>query len=69
MRPKVDAKYKRDTIIGIKVDKTTKAKIEYIAAASGDRTSTYLFNLITDHINQYTKMTKTNWDIELEGTK
>lgn len=65
MRPKVDEKAKRGTIIGIKVDKTTKAKIEYIAAADGTPVSTYLFNLITEHIEQYTKMTKTNWDEEL----
>ena len=65
MRPKVDEKVKRGTIIGIKVDKTTKAKIEYIAAADDTPVSTYLFNLITEHIDQYTKMTKTNWDEEL----
>lgn len=65
MRPKVDEKSKRGTIIGIKVDKTTKAKIEYIAGADGTSVSTYLFNLITEHIEQYTKMTKTNWEEEL----
>lgn len=65
MRPKVDAKVKRGTIIGIKADKTTKAKIDYIAAAAGEPTSTYLFNLITAHIEQYSKMTKINWDEEL----
>ena len=65
MRPKVKEENKRASIIGIKVDKLTKAKIEYIAKASGDPTSTYLFNLITDHIEQYTRMTKTNWDEEL----
>lgn len=65
MRPRVDEKAKRGTIIGIKADKTTKAKIDYIAAAAGDKTSTYLFNLITAHIDQYTKMTKINWDEEL----
>lgn len=65
MRPKVDANAKRGTIIGIKADKTTKAKIDYIAAAAGEPTSTYLFNLITAHIEQYSKMTKINWDEEL----
>lgn len=69
MRPRVEDKYKRDTIIGIKVDKATKAKIDYIAKASAEPTSTYLFNLITEHINQYTRMTKTNWDTELEDIK
>lgn len=65
MRPKVNESEKRGTIIGIKVDKLTKAKIDYIAKADGETTSTYLFNLITAHIDQYTRMTRTNWDEEL----
>lgn len=69
MRPKVSEDKKRTSLIGIKIDKLTKAKIEYIAAASGDKTSTYLFNLITEHIDQYTRMTKTNWDKELMEDK
>ena len=66
MRPKVNESQKRGTIIGIKVDKATKAKIDYIAKADGETTSTYLFNLITQHIDQYTKMTKTNWNEEFK---
>ena len=66
MRPKVDEQVKRGTIIGVKTDKLTKAKIEYIAGAEGVKTSTYIFNLITEHINQYTKMTKIKWDEELK---
>lgn len=71
MRAKVSENEKRGTIIGIKVDKMTKAKIEYIAKADGKPTSTYLFNLITEHIDQYTRMTRTKWDEELneEGWK
>lgn len=65
MRPKVSETEKRGTIIGIKVDKQTKAKIDYIAKADGETTSTYLFNLITAHIDQYTRMTRTKWDEEL----
>lgn len=65
MRPKVSESEKRGTIIGIKVDKLTKAKIDYIAKADGDTTSTYLFNLITAHIDQYTRMSKIKWDEEL----
>lgn len=67
MRPRVEAEAKRGTIIGIKVDKATKAKIDYIASAAGDTTSTYLFNLITEHIDQYTRMTKINWKAEFES--
>lgn len=66
MRPRVEEQAKRNTIIGIKADKTTKAKIEYIAAAAGEPTSTYIFNLITANIEQFTKMTKINWDEELQ---
>ena len=71
MRPKVNETQKRGTIIGIKADKTTKAKIEYIAAYAGEPTSTYIFNLITEHIEQFTKMTHIEWDKELkeEGRK
>lgn len=65
MRPRVNEREKRGTIIGIKADKQTKAKIDYIAKAAGETTSTYIFNLITQHIDQYTKMTKTNWAEEL----
>lgn len=65
MRPKVSESTKRGTIIGIKADKLTKAKIDYIARAAGETTSTYLFNLMTQHIDQYTRMTKTNWEEEL----
>ncbi|MBR2075376.1 MAG: hypothetical protein IJ977_09025 [Fibrobacter sp.] len=65
MRPKVSESEKRGTIIGIKVDKLTKAKIDYIAKADGDTTSTYLFNLITAHIDQYTRISKIKWDEEL----
>lgn len=65
MRPKISPEKKRNIMIGVKVDKLTKAKIDYIAEASGEPTSTYIFNLITDCINQYTKMTKIKWEEEL----
>lgn len=67
MRPKVKPEAKRDTMIGIKVNKETKEKIDYIADAAGEATSTYIFNLINEHIEQYSKMTKINWENELRG--
>lgn len=67
MRPKVDQEKKRGTMIGVKVDKLTKAKIDYIADAAGEPTSTYIFNLITEKINQYTKDTKIKWEEELNA--
>ena len=65
MRPKVDIEKKRDILIGVKVDKTTKAKIDYIAKREGDATSTYIFNLINDHIKQYTQYARIKWEEEL----
>ena len=65
MRQKVSETKKRGTIIGIKADKTTKAKIDYIAKREGDPTSTYLYNLITKHIEEYGKIAKINWEKDI----
>lgn len=62
MRRKLPTNIKRRKMIGLKVDEKTKKQIDYIAKANGDTTSTYIFNLITEHITQYTKMTKIKWD-------
>lgn len=62
MRKKLPSDKKRRILIGCKVDEKTKKQIDYIAEANGDTTSTYIFNLISDHIAQYTKMTRINWD-------
>lgn len=65
MRQKLDATSKRKHIIGVKVDEITKKKIEYIADSNGEPTSTYLYNLINERIEQYTKDTKINWNEEI----
>ena len=65
MRPKVTKENKRATIIGIKSNEITKAKIDYIADREGKPTSTYLYELITKHIEEYTKIAKINWAEEL----
>lgn len=66
MRQKLEPGKKRDNIIGVKVDSKTRAQIDYIASANGDKTSTYIYDLIKRHIEDYTKMTKTNWENELK---
>lgn len=65
MMPKKPEKEKRSHIIGVKVDELTKKKIDYIAEGDGVTTSTYLYNLINERIQQYTQMVKPNWDKEL----
>ena len=50
MMPKKSPEIKRSYMIGIKVDQTTKEKIEYLAGMKGDKTSTYIYNLIKTHI-------------------
>ena len=50
--PKKDPTIKRSYMIGVKVDISTKEKIEYLAGMKGDKTSTYIFNLIQKHIQE-----------------
>ena len=64
MRPKVSAEKKRKTILGIKTDNETKSKIDWIAEREGTPTSTYVYNLIKEHIDQYTKIAKIDWSKE-----
>lgn len=66
MRQKLKEENKRSTIIGIKVDKSTKAKIAYIADRDAKTMSTYINDLLVKHIEEYTRMTKTDWRTELE---
>lgn len=66
MRQKLKEENKRSTIIGIKVDKATKAKIAYIADRDAKTMSTYINDLLVKHIEEYTRMTKTDWRTELE---
>lgn len=65
MMPKKPKNEKRSIIIGVKVDELTKKKIDYIADGDGVTTSTYLYNLINERIQQYTQMVKPDWDKEL----
>ncbi len=50
MMPKKAPEIKRSIVIGVKVDKTTKTKVDYLAGMCGVKTSTYIYNLLKKHI-------------------
>ena len=52
MMPKKPEKEKRSHIIGVKVDEETKIKLNYLAGMKGDKTSTYIYNLLIKHIEE-----------------
>ena len=52
MMPRKAPEKKRSYMIGVKVDLSTKEKIEYLAEMKGDKTSTYIYNLIQKHIEE-----------------
>lgn len=52
MMPRKSPKEKRSFVIGVKVDPETKEKIDYLAGMKGDRTSTYIYNLLKKHIEE-----------------
>lgn len=51
MMPKKSAKEKRSYIIAVKVDEETRVKINYLAGMKGDKNSTYIYNLLKEHIS------------------
>lgn len=52
MMPRKDEKEKRSYLIGIKVDETTRHKINYLAGMKGDPVSTYIYEIIKRHIEE-----------------
>lgn len=52
MMPKKAPEKKRSHMIGVKVDITTKEKIEYLAGMKGEKTSTYIYEIIKNHISE-----------------
>lgn len=52
MMPKKSEKEKRSIIIGVKVDAETKEKITYLAEMKAEKISTYIFNLLKNHIHE-----------------
>ena len=68
MMPKKAPEKKRSQMIGVKVDITTKEKIEYLAGMKGEKTSTYIYELIKNHINEKEPWI-TNEINEMKGNK
>ena len=52
MMPKKLPKDKRSIVIGVKVDIETKEKLDYLAGMTGDKNSTYIYNLLKNHIKE-----------------
>lgn len=52
MMPRKPPKEKRSLMIGVKVDEETKIKINYLAEMKGEKASTYIFNLLKNHISE-----------------
>lgn len=50
MMPKKPPEEKRSHIIGVKVDEETKEKINYLAGMNGKKASTYIYNILRNHI-------------------
>lgn len=60
MRKKMNPEEKRKYMIGVKIDQKTKQQIEWIAEREKTQTSTYIYELIKDHIQNYEKISKLN---------
>lgn len=70
MMPKKAPEIKRSIVIGVKVDKTTKKKIDYLAGMHAEKTSTYIYNLLKKHIEEKEPwISKEIEDLEREETK
>lgn len=52
MMPKKSPEEKRSLMIGVKVDADTKHKLNYLAEMKGEKTSTYIYNLLKKHIDE-----------------
>lgn len=66
--PKKKPKEKRSHIIGVKVDEETKEKLNYLAEIEDQKMSTYIYNLLLQHINNKEPfLTKEMEKSKLEG--
>ena len=50
MMPKKTPKDRRSHIIGVKVDEETKSKLKFLADIEDQKMSTYIYNLLIQHI-------------------
>lgn len=62
MRKRLNAEEKRSVIIGIKVKKEIKEKIQYLSEVDDIGMSTYINKILENHIESITKLTPINWE-------
>lgn len=62
MRKKLDQETKRSKIIGIKVKPETHRKLKYLAEIDAAPVSTYINEILENHISSATKIHKLNWE-------
>lgn len=61
MRKKLDKETKRSEIIAIKVKPDVKAKINYLSEMQATKMSTYINDILEEHIRMTTKLHKIDW--------
>lgn len=61
MRKRLNENDKRSVIIGIKVKKEIKEKIQYLSEVEDIGMSTYINRILESHIEHITKLTPINW--------
>lgn len=69
MRKKLSKSEKRSIIIGVKVKPETRSKIEWIANREATKLSTYLDDLVKEHIETYFKYNHIEWEKLTEEEK
>ena len=69
MRKKLDTNVKRNSQIGIKVQKNTKEQLEYIAGREGTTLSTLINKILVEYIVNYFDIAKIEWEAIPEGEK
>ena len=62
MRKKLIPEEKRSIIIGIKVKPEVKEKLTYLSEAEATKLSTYINNILEEHIKTVTKICKIDWN-------
>ena len=66
--PKKRPEERRSHIIGVKVDEETKTKLQFLADIEDKKMSTYIYNLLIQHIeNKEPFLTKEMEQMKAEG--
>lgn len=62
MRPRLNPNDKRNCLIGIKVKRETRDKLEFIAEREAHPLSTQIDLILKDYIDRYFEIAKINWE-------